>query len=155
MYRCDRFQSTLPRRERQIVQENPECCQKISIHAPAKGATPLWPYSSGLSRISIHAPAKGATYFPFVPGVYERFQSTLPRRERRKYNCAEAAENNFNPRSREGSDASVFQTHHSIQISIHAPAKGATDYPEYEVTYHEFQSTLPRRERLQSYYIAF
>ena len=149
MYRCDRFQSTLPRRERQIVQENPECCQKISIHAPAKGATPLWPYSSGLSRISIHAPAKGATYFPFVPGVSERFQSTLPRRERRKYNCAEAAENNFNPRSREGSDCeckcsyqrlhyfnprsregsdvffSAFSSSEEV-ISIHAPAKGAT-----------------------------
>ena len=79
------------------------------------------------------------------------FQSTLPRRERRpangRFRCAPP---HFNPRSREGSD--IFRLPQSIRsdISIHAPAKGATrelrDADEWEVL---FQSTLPRRERLE------
>ena len=34
----------------------------------------------------------------------------------------------FNPRSREGSDAYVKYTEDKSRVSIHAPAKGATDY---------------------------
>ena len=34
---------------------------RISIHAPAKGATIIETYMKSLKEISIHAPAKGAT----------------------------------------------------------------------------------------------
>ena len=34
---------------------------KISIHAPARGATTAVRLLSGLTKISIHAPARGAT----------------------------------------------------------------------------------------------
>ena len=37
------------------------CPLNISIHAPAKGATLSYAHDSIVSRISIHAPAKGAT----------------------------------------------------------------------------------------------
>ena len=83
IYYCDRFQSTLPRGERLHKPyrtwrlfpfqstlprgERPVLIQpwtpdiKISIHAPARGATsfsfPIWLDS----KISIHAPARGAT----------------------------------------------------------------------------------------------
>ena len=58
------------------------------------------------------------------------FQSTLPRRERRpangRFRCAPP---HFNPRSREGSDSTLCGGNlFLICISIHAPAKGATDY---------------------------
>jgi len=33
----------------------------VSIHAPAKGATPAGNGTGVVSRVSIHAPAKGAT----------------------------------------------------------------------------------------------
>ena len=59
----------------------------ISIHAPAKGATQPTNHISREPRISIHAPAKGATSTPSkirVP-TYD-----------------------FNPRSREGSDKSLY-----------------------------------------------
>ena len=104
-FRMIRFQSTLPRRERQYL-------------APAR--------------------------FCFAI-----FQSTLPRRERRICYLLHCRRSDFNPRSREGSDLS--QSKQSIQrylfqstlprrerrswmrsqirvciISIHAPAKGAT-----------------------------
>ena len=55
---------------------------QISIHAPAKGATRLFPDLSGISVISIHAPAKGATSPNETSKSLTLFQSTLPRRER-------------------------------------------------------------------------
>ena len=76
----------------------------ISIHAPAKGATP--------SRVCLCRP--------------KRFQSTLPRRERRFSFRYSLLRKYFNPRSREGSDELHADTGHKLDISIHAPAKGAT-----------------------------
>ena len=104
-----KFQSTLPRRERQVRSQQYSTEKTISIHAPAKGATslhsprsPLYAeFQSTLPRrerhvtgfprlfaidISIHAPAKGATR------ELEEYLPTI---------C------NFNPRSREGSDTHV------------------------------------------------
>ena len=77
----------------------------------------------------------------------------------------------FNPRSREGSDPfrNAPAAHHPVisihapakgatemhlraggrvSISIHAPAKGATRRVSCSTRYRRFQSTLPRRERL-------
>ena len=55
----------------------------ISIHAPARGATPVYRHALEGEKISIHAPARGATKLsPY------RLQGYLY----------------FNPRSREGSD---------------------------------------------------
>ena len=143
-----RFQSTLPRRERQKAVAT-ELDRLISIHAPAKGATLFLSSHAILKSISIHAPAKGATkWIAKNPEAYafqstlprrERrciyplviycslFQSTLPRRERRwGKSDAETRVFYFNPRSREGSDGR---------------GKRSLD------GCGEFQSTLPRRER--------
>ena len=55
------------------------------------------------------------------------FQSTLPRRERRRLFCNTSyVRKNFNPRSREGSDFNGKPSSLRLDISIHAPAKGAT-----------------------------
>ena len=54
----------------------------------------------------------------------------------------------FNPRSREGSDFASRSHKHPRQISIHAPAKGATMMSWCWGKAIRFQSTLPRRERL-------
>ena len=57
-----------------------------------------------------------------------RFQSTLPRRERRLVNSVKKLiYMDFNPRSREGSDTVCRGKSLVSHISIHAPAKGATD----------------------------
>ena len=53
----------------------------------------------------------------------------------------------FNPRSREGSDFLVLICFLSMKISIHAPAKGATEIRASCAKFSTFQSTLPRRER--------
>ena len=58
---CQSFQSTLPRGERRKNFDMSKRVDKISIHAPARGATlisaPGWSHKA----ISIHAPARGAT----------------------------------------------------------------------------------------------
>ena len=79
--------------------------ESISNHAPAKGATvtPADGWVKGL--ISIHAPAKGATF--------QTLKNSLVTLD-------------FNPRSREGSDADFLDKFAEGLISIHAPAKGAT-----------------------------
>ena len=77
------------------------------------------------------------------------FQSTLPREERLFHNCFEHVFNYFNPRSHERSDGQsghVYQKNH--QISIHAPTRGATVTTIFVMTDAQFQSTLPREERL-------
>ena len=53
----------------------------------------------------------------------------------------------FNPRSREGSDKVFLFLDWFKDISIHAPAKGATVFRDFQAKFFKFQSTLPRRER--------
>ena len=54
---------------------------------------------------------------------------------------------NFNPRSRGGSDPCYPRAAELLQISIHAPAGGATS-GIYKIRWDiAFQSTLPRGER--------
>ena len=57
-----------------------------------------------------------------------KFQSTLPRRERRSRYSDLCGSLYFNPRSREGSDVYGFEVVYMMDISIHAPAKGATRF---------------------------
>ena len=140
----------------------------ISIHAPAKGATsfhshpfllPLFqstlprrerPISTILKAvflfISIHAPAKGATMEPVSWKSITLFQSTLPRRERRSifFNYI-AFTNDFNPRSREGSDRAHSDCCKRCKISIHAPAKGATNAKGAKLTVTDISIHAPAK----------
>ena len=80
-----------------------------------------------LISISIHAPAKGATFKHNSTNIRVIFQSTLPRRERRWIFIYYFLHIHFNPRSREGSDVLFYLYSPFRIISIHAPAKGATN----------------------------
>ena len=83
---------------------------------------------SARALISIHAPAKGATFHWFA--IVQHVNYFNPRsREGSDCSLRDAGEHvdNFNPRSREGSDIFFNKTPINITISIHAPAKGATD----------------------------
>ena len=122
----EEFQSTLPRGERQrrwnltlsATDFNPRSREgsdpeqnylcwmpMISIHAPARGATLSFDRCYSQNDISIHAPARGAT---------------------RGNGRVRADHENFNPRSREGSDGILAASWQTWKISIHAPARGAT-----------------------------
>ena len=100
------FQSTLPHGERHDGNSEPTQSGKISIHAPAWGATVLrscrkrhMGYFNPRSRMGSDNELLNTTQ------GYLRFQSTLPHGERRMVIAAAAERNN---------------------ISIHAPAWGAT-----------------------------
>ena len=121
--------------------------------------------------ISIHAPAEGATCRLRHHIKGGKFQSTLPRRERPTCICKTSPIRYFNPRSRGGSDSSfrpihlmsnnisihapaegatacIYTMEWGFPISIHAPAEGATICPYFRsISLCTFQSTLPRRER--------
>ena len=102
--------------------------------------------------------------------LMQGFQSTLPREERPIQSSLMVTKYDFNPRSHERSDieaaaktaimgisihaptrgATVKKqlVNHARIISIHAPTRGATVFECLGVQTFEFQSTLPREERL-------
>ena len=106
---------------------------------------------------------------PLVQSAFHIFQSTLPREERRNAKTSYSIRDNFNPRSHERSDVrsnnltillhnfnprSHERSDESdvylplfLEISIHAPTRGATIYKELFDRLAIFQSTLPREER--------
>ena len=123
-----KFQSTLPRRERHWQLHPSHFYVVISIHAPAKGATLFVALFLGSLLDFNPRSREGSDGFTInhTSPVF-KFQSTLPRRERRRRSKKTMnVMKDFNPRSREGSDQD--------QIS-------------YPVSNKKFQSTLPRRER--------
>ena len=114
------------------VTDAPTGANGISIRAPAKGATKALQAEVDGYIISIHAPVKGATISLSRISSYAQFQSTLPRRERHreliwqnrhtgisihapvkgatpKPRHTRRGPQDFNPRSREGSDSKNHQ----------------------------------------------
>ena len=125
---------------------------KVSIHAPAWGATRRSSSSMpSKAKVSIHAPAWGATCVisnKFV--LIYKFQSTRPRGARRMTPARlTSGLTSFNPRARVGRDMEMAYYSHTFRcfnprarvgrdqafacsnrsnggVSIHAPAWGAT-----------------------------
>ena len=124
-----------------------------------------------LLKVSIHAPARGATISPDTPQPAAKFQSTRPRGARPGRSTSGWSCHGFNPRAREGRDSRTLFRRRIGRVSIHAPARGATDrgilipYKNIVsihapargatvvmanlVTSLLFQSTRPRGARLQ------
>ena len=144
----DLFQSTLPRRERQ---KGKGWMEPLDYFNPRsrEGSDHVIGFLDKLMRISIHAPAKGATTCPRLHARVIGFQSTLPRRERlltirhsdrscqfqstlprreRRINCQNTL---GHPRfqstlPRRERRLLIGYLNFRCIISIHAPAKGAT-----------------------------
>ena len=99
-------------------------------------------------KISIHAPARGATGRQVVVFRREIFQSTLPRGERPASctACSGVRPISIHAPARGATRTSCRYTH-PADISIHAPARGATCLLLGNESRGKFQSTLPRGER--------
>ena len=121
-----RFQSTLPRRERQ---------HSLGTAFALSYFNPRSREGSDFIRLSNFS----LLHLYFNPRSREGSDTTV--------SVPFDSSHNFNPRSREGSDGlfSKYCFHHII--SIHAPAKGATWQVQRLKRVRKFQSTLPRRER--------
>ena len=121
----------------------------VSIHAPARGATHAAAGGHHRPQVSIHAPARGATRFLIHKHPYVVFQSTRPRGARPAGPCFGSILRCFNPRARAGRDITVLKPLEAMvqfqstrprgarpddgarslvthEVSIHAPARGAT-----------------------------
>ena len=149
---------------------------KISIHAPAWGATGMSSKSRISLTISIHAPAWGATSIVFNVALAMIISIHAPAWGATIHSCTmESAFGDFNPRTRVGCDEPFmlgfgveiqFQSTHprgvrllrcACQgffdgISIHAPAWGATQLTSSAPSAGVFQSTHPRGVRLLALY---
>ena len=122
----------------------------ISIHAPAKGATGLLQVGnrSTLPYFNSRPREGGDSPLLDLAGDAVIFQFTPPRRGRRTARTARMLSKlfQFTP-PRRGRPSFASSTVKKINISIHAPAKGAT-HGEHRVKGHPgFQFTPPRRGR--------
>ena len=144
-----RFQSTRPRGARQTLGYQVIYISKVSIHAPARGATQTPKGYDTYEIVSIHAPARGATDFVVpLPLSYAvsihapaRGATTTLRPLSPRGGC-------FNPRAREGRDTTrntyILKV---IQFQSTRP-RGARLLPRSRfVSCLTFQSTRPRGAR--------
>ena len=124
----EEFQSTHPRGVRRHCADCIPMADAVSIHAPAWGATTRQNVTPDTRPVSIHAPAWGATCRAcrFV-GASNGFQSTHPRGVRQEYAFAIEVTLQFqstHPRGVRRQDVVIICP--PVQVSIHAPAWGAT-----------------------------
>ena len=143
------FQSTRPRGARLRRKQVQAHQGMVSIHAPAWGATSSGNVEQITIEVSIHAPAWGATRaLAITLSSRAEFQSTRPRGARPPPRKRLRKASSFNPRARVGRDSPstakkcglhTFQStrprgarhqddaaKQHQQVSIHAPAWGAT-----------------------------
>ena len=99
----------------------------VSIHAPARGATPFQPLDDLPLPVSIHAPARGATLDCLRADIEDRVSIHAPARgATQPPTCQGCRWRSFNPRAREGRDLRFLRHRLEKLVSIHAPARGAT-----------------------------
>ena len=144
-----KFQSTLPRRERRGASNILPFISSISIHAPAEGATctsmlPVHEYGISIhapaegatsgtsfigtaSVISIHAPAEGATTPPHslfdnrIISIHAPAEGATSKLE-----ICSLLIQNFNPRSRGGSDSTGTSTR-PFAVHFNPRSRGGSD----------------------------
>ena len=128
------FQFTPPRGERQ-KRIGGLCDERYFNSRPRVGGDIGRKPVKGLIKISIHAPAWGATASLRARSAYSAFQFTPPRGGRPKTPLASRNAGHFNSRPRVGGDWSGTRKRRQGTISIHAPAWGATRGREPEAVY--------------------
>ena len=145
------FQFTPLREGRPSADTTGDCAKLVSIHAPARGATPPGRKTRPGYTVSIHAPARGATPHTRIYQKSRQFQFTPLREGRQVLPLALSVHRSvsihapargatiilwilgiirqgFNSRPCERGDQSGDQDYPSRAVSIHAPARGATIY---------------------------
>ena len=144
------FQSTLPRRERPAAATgggtggrnfNPRSREGSDVAGRPIAASE--PFQSTLPRRERRASSA-------VMGKAAAFQSTLPRRERPYNRSGQLRDHRyFNPRSREGSDATFPRPRlrRDTRFQSTLPRRERPRWQARSSSSFPFQSTLPRRER--------
>ena len=100
----------------------------VSIHAPARGATPLDRLTRQTMPFQSTRP-QGARRLGALDGALgDEFQSTRPQGARLRQSSAMIFVVCFNPRARKGRDQGGRRGREAHGVSIHAPARGATGH---------------------------
>ena len=120
------FQSTLPRGERQHRLGG--ACSCHNFNPRSREGSDFNVYIKIIYHFYFNPRSREGSDRSSQPiaVVYFPFQSTLPRGERLHHISIQYLAHNFNPRSREGSDLCIHRSYGLTEISIHAPARGAT-----------------------------
>ena len=162
------FQSTRPQGARQAPVLPLPKIRKVSIHAPARGATHRNIRCCGIVKFQSTRP-QGARHGPiwrmafdgcFNPRArkgrdakgfnfwgHKWFQSTRPQGARPRPGSPIITPYCFNPRARKGRDGHWQKLALRLSVSIHAPARGATTVAAVMVAKGSFQSTRPQGAR--------
>jgi len=141
------FQSTPPRRGRRSLWASIRAFWRFQSTPPRRGRRDRPRERQRVHRVSIHAPAQGATQVRGAPAPLAAFQSTPPRRGRLGTSASCRDRTGFNPRPRAGGDPFLRWPACYPSVSIHAPAQGATIIKLISGYQRKFQSTPPRRGR--------
>ena len=125
--RKPQFQSTLPRRERRGMGGYPRGSRNFNPRSREGSDCLVTQVCEDCANFNPRSREGSDLMYSLLCASWMKFQSTLPRRERRASPPARPCGQNFNPRSREGSDQIAYNKMVALYgISIHAPAKGAT-----------------------------
>ena len=143
-----RFQSTRPRGARRVEDHMRKGVIRVSIHAPAWGATPRRSHLRPYRPVSIHAPAWGATPAALIRSAPYMFQSTRPRGARPRANARRVSGESFNPRARVGRDAPGSGSSAPTVWFQSTRPRGARPRAAANIaSVQRFQSTRPRGAR--------
>ena len=105
--------------------------------------------NNDINIVSIHAPARGATLCGLDEGCGKMFQSTRPRGARPDGKLHIVSDNKFQSTRPRGARRAILNLYNRHQdVSIHAPARGATHHKARPGKPWLFQSTRPRGARL-------
>ena len=126
----------------------------VSTHAPTRGATHSAAYVSYRMGVSTHAPTRGATLHPENYYYYKRVSTHAPTRGATVSRCITATPVCFNPRAHEGRDPPALprssltprfnprahegrdlgdcEAKQLLEVSTHAPTRGATAVPTHK-----------------------
>ena len=119
------FRSTPPRGGRHHRQRKRRPRRGFDPRPRAGGDRQLWAEGK-TGSVSIHAPARGATRQPVNALPAHEFRSTPPRGGRPCGSAMARTESCFDPRPRAGGDPAPRFNDVVQDVSIHAPARGAT-----------------------------
>jgi len=121
----------------------------VSIHAPARGATNLPPQKDEAWLFQSTRPRGARRYSAYLNCRKRGFQSTRPRGARLEKQEKNLYSKRFqSTRPRGARRKKTFFESYDIPVSIHAPARGATQKVNANTAYILFQSTRPRGARL-------
>ena len=141
-----RFRSTLPHGERPKRPVGPPICLRFDPRSRT-GSDASSVRGVARHRVSIHAPARGATPAPAGDSPAWLFRSTLPHGERASTDRIPGVQRRFDPRSRTGSDAPTSAGRRRWPRFDPRSRTGSDPRFNRGCTVTEFRSTLPHGER--------